>query len=378
MRAITDEPPVAGAPRRVWRDLAVVGVAEAGVVVEAIVRHDVPLKWMTVVLAAVLLPVLLWRRTHPLPVVLASFGVMFATSVLDLSRGYDQPPGLYSMSALLLSLYAVVRWAGGRDALIGVSAAVATSCVAIIADWTGPGDAVGGGMVIAATVAIGLAVRFRGRARLREIEQVRLVEREQLARDLHDTVAHHVSAIAIRAQAGLAVAPTRPEAALEALELIGAEASRTLAEMRSMVGVLRSDHRADLAPTPTLADVRRLEQHTPGAPVVEVTITDGDGELAPATATAVFRIAQEAITNSRRHGRNVARIVVHVDGSGDQVRLRVVDDGDPVDPRRTGDGYGLRGMVERAELLGGACAAGPLAGRGWVVEATLPLAGVPS
>ncbi|BCJ73657.1 hypothetical protein CS0771_32010 [Catellatospora sp. IY07-71] len=88
---------------------------------------------------------------------------------------------------------------------------------------------------------LGLARRYRIHARTREHDQVRLVERAQLARDLHDTVAHHVSAIAIRAQAGLAAAPARPEAATDALRLIEAEASRVLAEMRAMVRVLREE-----------------------------------------------------------------------------------------------------------------------------------------
>ena len=80
------------------------------------------------------------------------------------------------------------------------------------------------------------------------MDQVRLREREQLARELHDTVAHHVSAIAIRAQAGRVVAAARPEAALDALGVIEEEASRTLAEMRAMVGVLRERREARAGP----------------------------------------------------------------------------------------------------------------------------------
>lgn len=376
-RAVVGEPAVPGAPRRVWRDVALVGAAEIGAVLEGILRHDVPWKWPTVIFAMVVLPALLWRRSRPLPVVLVSFGLMGALGLADLLTSDARATGLYSMAALLVSLYALVRWGSGRAALLGLSFAAFTSAICIVAAWTGVGDAVGGGLVLAVTIAVALAVRFRGRARLREIEQVRLVEREQLARDLHDTVAHHVSAIAIRAQAGLAVAPNRPEAALEALELIGAEASRTLAEMRAMVGVLRRDLRADLAPTPTLADVGRLALHQPGSPVVDVDVDAGLDETAPAVATAVYRIAQEAVTNAQRHGRNVTRVVVRVSGDDERVRVRVTDDGDPVDLRRaTGDGYGLRGMVERAELLGGTCVAGPGAPRGWTVEAELPAAEV--
>ncbi|MEI5579442.1 histidine kinase dimerization/phosphoacceptor domain-containing protein, partial [Streptomyces brasiliscabiei] len=82
-------------------------------------------------------------------------------------------------------------------------------------------------------------IRFRVNSRLREKERAKLREREQLARELHDTVAHYVSAIVIRAQAGRALAASRPDAAVDALAVIEEAASRTLAEMRTMVGVLR-------------------------------------------------------------------------------------------------------------------------------------------
>ena len=106
--------------------------------------------------------------------------------------------------------------------------------------------------------ALGAAMRYRTRSRLRESDQVRLREREQLARELHDTVAHHVSAIAIRAQAGRTVAASRPDAAVDALEVIEEAASRTLAELRALVGALRDGEEADLAPQRGVADIARL------------------------------------------------------------------------------------------------------------------------
>lgn len=340
--------------------------------VETLLRPHLPWRWPTLALALVLLPTLLWRRSHPLPVMVACFGGMSVLSIVDLVTTSTQQTGLNTMAVLLVSLYAVCRWASGRDVLIGVTVALVTAAVSVIAYYTGVSDAIGGVIVLGITVAIALAIRFRGRARQREIEQVRLVEREQLARDLHDTVAHHVSAIAIRAQAGIAVAATHPDAALEALEIIGTEASRTLAEMRAMVGVLRRDQRAELAPTPSLADVGRLARHTDDAPHVEVSVASGLDHISPVVATAVFRIAQEAVTNAQRHARDLTRITVSVGGDHDRVRLRVTDDGTPVDVGRVGDGYGIRGMVERAQLLDGTCSAGPADGRGWIVEADLP------
>lgn len=351
-----------------------VGLAEAGAVTEAVLRDDIPWKWPTVVLGVVLIPVLYWRRSHPLAVVSACFGAIAVLSVADLATGEPRSTGLHSMSVLLLSLYAVARWGSGRDRVIGIGVAGATAALAIVADYTVASEAIGGALVIGITVAAGLAVRYRGRARQRELEQVRLLEREQLARDLHDTVAHHVTAIAVRAQAGIAVASTRPEAALEALRVIDAEAGRTLSEMRAMVGVLRDRGVAALTPTATLADLGRLAGDGSSGGRVVVHVGDGLDDLPPATATAICRIAQEAVTNAGRHARGATSVDITVERNDRWVRLRVVDDGAPVTRRVVGDGFGLRGMSERAELLGGSCTAGPAPQRGWLVEAELPLA----
>lgn len=227
-----------------------------------------------------------------------------------------------------------------------------------------------------ATVALAAAFRYRARARLRELDQAKLIERERLARerlarDLHDTVAHHVSAMAIRAQAGLAMMPSRPDAAAEALQLIEAEAARALDEMLAMVRVLRRDERADLAPNPRIADLAKLASRA--RPSVDVAVSGDLDDLLPSIGSAVYRLAQESVTNARRHARHVTRIEVRVTADDTSVRLRVSDDGDPglVRPAAS-PGYGLVGMIERADLLGGTCAAGPGPGRGWTVTAVLP------
>ncbi len=371
------EPRVAGAPRRVWRDWVLVGIAVPLAIAEALLRPDLPWRWPTLALALVLLPTLLWRRSHPLATALATIGSMFALSVADIVAGFDEPAGLHTMAVLVVTLYAVVRWGSGRDALSGVGVALATSPVAIVADYTGVSDTIGGFAVLAVIVAIAAAVRFRGRARQRELEQVRLHEREELARDLHDTVAHHVSAIAIRAQAGIAVSETRPEAAVEALRVIETEASRTLSEMRAMVGVLRRDEPASLAPAPTLADLASLARRGRDGPAVDVAVEAGLSDVAPQVATTLYRIAQESVTNARRHARQATRVTVTVSGDGDDVRLQVTDDGTPVGARGE-RGYGIVGIVERAHLLGGTAQAGPGPRRGWVVTAVVPRRGVPA
>ena len=230
-----------------------------------------------------------------------------------------------------------------------------------------------GGLFELVVAAVGVAVRYQSKARARGMDQVKLLEREQLARELHDTVAHHVSAIAIRAQAGRVVASSDPAAALEALVVIEEEASRTLAEMRAMVGALRHGEEPDLAPQRGVADIERLTTVDGDRPHVDVELTGDLDGLRPSVDAALYRLAQESITNAVRHARRATRIQVTVSGDDDCVRLTVGDDGDAGSfDLRSASGFGLIGMAERAKLLGGTLEAGPNRNRGWTVHAVLP------
>ncbi|MCL1594137.1 MAG: histidine kinase, partial [Actinomycetia bacterium] len=206
----------------------------------------------------------------------------------------------------------------------------------------------------------------------REIDHVKLTEREQLARELHDTVAHHVSAIIIQAQAGRTIAGTDPDAATSALEVIEEEATRTLTEMRMMVGALRDGQEADLAPQRGIADIERIAHTAEDMPRVDIHLTGDLDNLMPTVDTAIYRLAQESITNAIRHARHATVIDVSVAGDEDYVRLIVSDDGAVVAPGRDPAGYGLVGMTERATILGGTLEAGPRSDRGWIVSAVLP------
>ena len=221
-------------------------------------------------------------------------------------------------------------------------------------------------------VVLGALVRFWTTARTREIDQVRLREREQLARELHDTVAHHVSAMVVRAQAGRVVAPSDPAAAVDALRVIEEEGSRTLAEMRTMVGALRDRDDAELTPQNGVADIERLARNVGDEPRVHVGLAGDLDELSPTVGSATYRIAQESVTNALRHARNATRIDVQVVGEQEVVRLTVRDDGDQVHRPDVSAGYGVVGMTERAALLGGTLEAGPGLDHGWVVDALLP------
>ena len=345
-----------------WRDWALVGVLVPTAMLEAVLRPDLPWRVLWAVVLIALVPTLLWRRTHPLLVVGLAFAV---TGALALLIGGTEP---YTSAFVLILVYSAVRWGSGREAVLGLAVVVVGACLSMVVRRLPLPDVIGGLTVVFAVTALGVAMRYRSRLRTRELDRVKLLERERLARDLHDTVAHHVSAIAIRAQAGLAVAD--PDAAADALRLIEAEATRALAEMRAMVRVLRRDEPVDLAPSPRIADLARLATDT--SPSVEVGVTGDLADVHPSVDAAIYRVAQEAVTNARRHARHATRIEVRVAADDRSVHLRVSDDGDS--PARSSPGYGLTGMFERVDLLGGTCAAGP-DDRGWTVTATVPRAG---
>jgi signal transduction histidine kinase len=346
------------------------GLVAVSAALEWALRADLPLPVLSVVLTVGLAPLLLWRRTHPLAVVAAAFGV---TVVVDIGLlAFDAPVlDMYTMVYFLLLPYALVRWGSGREAVAGLAVIVVPAVLSLVVSWSGVGDAIGGIAVLMAAFALGWAVRSQDSARERRLEQVKSDERVLLARELHDTVAHHVSAIAVHAQAGRALAATSPSAPLEALEVIEVEASRTLAEMRAMVRVLRNETPADYAPQPGVADLERLAGPSPAGPRVEVGVSGDLAALPTAIDAAVYRIAQEAVTNALRHARNATVVDVRVAGDRSAVSLVVRDDGEP-EPAVHEAGFGITGMVERALLLGGTCQAGPSPGRGWAVTATLP------
>jgi signal transduction histidine kinase len=257
----------------------------------------------------------------------------------------------------------------------GLAIILAAATLALFVSWTGMAEAVGGVAVLMSAFALGWAVRSQHGARERTLEQVKSEERVLLARELHDTVAHHVSAIAIQAQAGRAVATSHPERATEVLAVIEDAASRTLTELRSMVGVLRASNEADFAPSPGVADLGRLAGQAEGGPQVDVELSGELDDLSPAVGAALYRLAQESVTNARRHARYATRVAVRVVGDAERVRLTVDDDGALSTAGGNPSGYGLVGMRERAKLLGGTFHAGPGAGGGWRVEAMLPRAG---
>ncbi|WP_165069618.1 sensor histidine kinase [Marisediminicola senii] len=352
-------------PGRVWRDWVLLVVVATLAIVEGILRTDLTYPVVSVLGVVVIAPTVVWRRTRPLLMLVIAV-------VVGTALQFALPDTVNTSAFVVVLIYALYRWGSGRSLVLG--SAILLGILGLTFLRGGALDELIGGFALVLTVAV-LGVVFRARAgsQQRNLDRIRMLEREHLARDLHDTVAHYISAIAIRAQAGIAMATHDPGAATDALGVIEAEAAKTLSELRSMVRVLRQGESAELAPSPRLADIEQLAGTRPGGARVTVRIVGDDGSIPPPVAAAVFRLAQESVTNALRHARQVTHVEVSVDVDEGGVRLSAINDGDlAASPT---PGFGIIGMMERAALLGGTCRAGPAPGGGWVVTAVLPRVG---
>ncbi|KNX36370.1 sensor histidine kinase [Luteipulveratus halotolerans] len=365
------EPRPADAPPVGRLDGLLVGLLAAAAVIEGAFRPDVAWRPLVTVLALALVPAVLWRRQHPLTTAVAGWGVAGLLSVLQLTA-HPGDLGLSAMMAVLLLLYSLVRWGSGPEIVIGTAFVTVVAALGMYASSADGAEVFGGSVLLLLVIALAVLFRYRADLWRRQQREIRNQERVALARELHDTVAHHVSAIAVQAQAGGVVARVQPEKATEILSAIEAEASRTLEEMRSMVRVLREDSTVVYAPQPGVADLSALAS-TGTTPVVEVSLEGSLSRLAPAVDVALYRLAQESLTNAARHARGATRVGIEVRRESHSVTLRVSDDGQAQPGPAAEPGFGLLGMAERAHLLGGSLCAGPGPDGGWVVEAVLPV-----
>jgi signal transduction histidine kinase len=353
-------------------DWVLVAGFEGAALIEGVARPDLAWRPVVTLVAMAVMPALLWRRSHPLATCLLGFGVAGLLSGLALATG-SPDLGPSSMLVILILLFALVRWGSGREMAVGLVFVAAVVALGMYAASAALAEVVGGSLFVLLFVALAAVSRSRADLWQRQRREIRNEERLALARELHDTVAHHVSAIAVQAQAGGVLAQVEPTRAPQALATIEAEAKRTLEEMRAMVSVLREGDAAAYRPLPGVADLPTLARPD-ASPAVEVSLTGSVSGLPAPVDTAVYRIAQEALTNAVRHARRATRISIDVSRVEDRVLLRVVDDGLATGRSDSHRGFGLTGMAERAELLGGSFSAGPGAQGGWVVETMLPVA----
>jgi signal transduction histidine kinase len=202
-------------------------------------------------------------------------------------------------------------------------------------------------------------------------------ERVRIARELHDVLAHSLSQINVQAGVGLHLMDRQPDKAAEALASIKETSKAALDEVRSVLGALRSDGNTDapLVPEPGLDRLPALVAAIRG---VDVTLDNRIGDAPKSVQLALFRIAQESLTNVTRHA-DATHATVRLWVEDGAYRIEVVDDGagTSTSASETG-GRGLLGMRERAELLGGHLSAGPADGGGFRVSATIPMEKLPA
>jgi signal transduction histidine kinase len=209
--------------------------------------------------------------------------------------------------------------------------------------------------------------------RAAEAKQAVSEERTRIARELHDVVAHSMSVMVVQAGAARRILGQDPEQAADALAAIESTGRESLAEMRRVLGVLRSDDDlAELAPAPSLDDFDRLlRQFDEAGLPVELDVAGEARPLTPGLEMSAYRVVQESLTNSLKHA-GPARAEVKLDYQDDALVVQVSDDGRGA-AAPAGKGQGLIGMRERVEAFGGSLDAGPKAGGGYAVIACFPI-----
>jgi signal transduction histidine kinase len=206
-------------------------------------------------------------------------------------------------------------------------------------------------------------------------DQVRRAERLELARELHDIVAHHITGMLIQTQATQVIARRTPEKVPESLTEIEAAGTEAMTAMRRVLGLLRdTDDAAPATPRPEGLSAL-VERFSRQGPPVRLTMPGNESDWPPEVTSTVYRIVQEALTNVLRHARQATSLDVTVARDTEAVTVEIADNA-PTNPSRPHHraGYGLIGMRERVETLGGFLYAGPRPGvPGWSVRATLPI-----
>jgi signal transduction histidine kinase len=331
---------------------------------------------------------LIVRRRYP-------FTAGLAAGLASAAYGVSALPDPPLPAAGLVALYSVAAHASRRLALVSAGIAAVSITVALLIDQSDDyQDVMNAYLLFAAAWLLGNGARNRReraadleeraialeRTRTAEAERAVVQERNRIAREMHDVVAHHVSMMVVQAEAGPVVVGQDPQRAVETFDTISATGKEVLTQMRHLLGVLRSEPGDRLAPQPTLAEVGQLVDGVrPAGREVGMTFdleVLGDARpLPPSVELSGYRLLQEALTNALRHA-GPGHVSVVVEYRPDAVRLEVRDDGSarPGRPLRA-DGHGLIAMRERVALVGGDVSAGPRPEGGWHVQALLPLDG---
>jgi signal transduction histidine kinase len=383
---------------RVLVDVAIavlLGVLSLADVASASAEHlpgERPADWFAYALVVIAAISLVWRRRAPIAV-LAIVTITVAIYWLREHGAFLSGLGLTAMFAV--AAHAEHRVRAWWMLCVSVVVLLGAGSVGLLSDPDGYQylTAVSVLGFLIAAIAAGVVVRNRERIfvdterraaqaeadRAAEAEMAVRKERNRIAREMHDVVAHSMSVIAVQAAAGREIALTDPARAAEVfarIEIVGRE---SLNELRRMLGVLRDagDESATLAPQPSIADIAEaVEQSNASGVVTELVVEGARREMPAGIELAAFRIVQEALTNVRKHAGRAATATVRIAYEPNALAVEVVDDGRgaATSLSSAGAGHGLIGMRERVEIYGGDLIAAPRPGGGFAVRATLPVA----
>ena len=195
--------------------------------------------------------------------------------------------------------------------------------------------------------------------------------RTEVARELHDVVAHSLSVIVVQAEGAKALATKKPEAAIEALDVIARTGRSSIEEMRRIVSLLRGESDADFGPSPSLPQIP--EMVAKAGPRITLEMPEELPPVPESLGLTVFRVVQESVTNFLKHAGPTAQAIATITCEPEAIDIRVTDDGVGVQASTEGRGAGVRGMRERVAAMGGTFKAGPRTGGGYEVKVRLPL-----
>jgi signal transduction histidine kinase len=391
----------------------VLAVALAAVNVVSLLPYRAQLHplWLALVLVAAQGIPLIWRRAWPVPVLIAIGAARVA---------YDQIGFVFAPFPLgpAIAFYTVIDRSGPVWRWITVAFAAAGITISLAAPGhQEPYQAIFQAMIFLAAGAAGVLSRTKranlaaaqSRADRAEAELDRVVSREaaaeraRIARELHDVVAHHVSLMAVQAEAATSLLPDKPAQARRSVEIIGDTARLALTELRRLLGVLRGpSERLETAPSASLGELGGvLDQVREAGLAVDLEVVGTPGPLAPGVDLTAYRIVQEALTNTIRHA-HAARAAVTLSYEPGYITVSVADSGPRRDePSRdgrprdgllrdgpapngnggaaggpgfplAGSGLGLAGIAERVASCGGSLTVGPTPAGGFAVTARLP------
>jgi signal transduction histidine kinase len=369
-------------------DVAVVVLAVAAALPDLFRDNTHPPALAIPLLVAVAAPLIV-RRSYPLPV----FGWVLVTALAA---------GLWNKHVIagfgvLIALYTVAAVRTRRDAL-AAAAVLEVVIIAVTIKEAGSGwwyDAIFVSGLVGAALGLGLYAATR-RAYLAELQErarrleyerdqqgalAASAERDRIAREMHDIVAHHLTVMIALSEGAIAATAAAPERGIEVMRTVSATGRRALVDTRRLLGVLRhsssDDPQEALQPVPDLAELDVLLERVRAAGLPTALEVHGSAPGVPAgVQLTVYRLVQEALTNTLKHGGPEARASVRLRYLPGELRVDVHDDGAGASASSpVGVGGGLSGMQERVHAYGGEVRSGPGRSGGWHVSARLPLDG---